>query len=394
MRFSILSGRCEIYTSGHFLRKLKYRVSLLLLVIVLLSFVLPISVNAQGIAISGSFYRHHFRLNPGESLNTPEIYVVVFNHEKNDIRVTLTPQAPPGVEIHLEESDFIIPAGGDNKVEVGVEVGREAVPGEYTLTITAEIQQDGEGIVVVGAAQEQARLTILGESGEVRINTVTCLGEPFPAEIKVCQSQDGERSPCAYSAGGQLKIKLAPGDYGIRATFQDTEVAKQAFSLQADETKQINVIVQTVFIYGFSIVPNYYEESGEISFTKVPYTINNIYQPIKDVSVILIVALDGRLLEEDEIISLPTLDVGSTGGGYNYVPAQEWQNGTYNFKMNLYSQNKLCAESPEEELKITTLQAPTAGIDWILTGIIAGAILLLIVVIFLVAGRRRKRREE
>ncbi len=41
------------------------------------------------------------------------------------------------------------------------------------------------------------------------------------------------------------------------------------------------------------------------------------------------------MLEEDEIISLPTLDMGNTGGSYTYVPAQGWQNGTY-IKMNLY----------------------------------------------------------
>ncbi len=368
----------------------------MLLVIVLLSFVLPTPVNAQGIAISGSFYRQHFMLNPGESLNTPEIYVVVFNHETNDIRVILTPQAPSGVNIYLQESDFIIPSGGNHQIEVGVEVSPEAVPGEYILTITAEIQQDGEGIVVVGAVQQQARLTILGESGEIGINVFTCLGEPFPAVIEICRLQDETRLPCAHGTGGKLETKLAPGDYGIRVIFQNTEVATQQFSLQADDTKFMDVVAQTVFIYGFSVVPSYYEESDEIAFAQVSYTLSNIYQSFTDVSGKLSITRDGKTLEEDEIISLPILDVSSMEGSYNYVPAQRWQNGTYTFKMKLYSQNNLCAESPERELQIGAQQAPTtptATTNWILIGIIGGGILLLLVIIFLVARRRRKRQE-
>ena len=139
---------------GNFITRLRNFVPFILIVIVLLSFALPTPVAAQDIAISGTFYRHHFQLLPGESLSTPDIYVVVFNHDDKDLRIKLIPQAPQGVEIILAESDFLIPPGGQHKVEVGVRLSAEAIPGEYIIAVTAEVHREGEGIVITSAAQQ------------------------------------------------------------------------------------------------------------------------------------------------------------------------------------------------------------------------------------------------
>lgn len=92
-------------------------------------------------------------------------------------------------------------------------------------------------------------------------------------------------------------------------------MVREESSLQADETKDIAVVVHTAFTYGFSAVPNYYEYTGEIAFVNLVYTIKNIYQPLPRIRATLRVSLDSELLEE-EIISLPTLDVGSIEGSY------------------------------------------------------------------------------
>jgi len=374
------------------LRRLSILAPLTLVVIALLSFVLPMPVEAQGIAISGSFYRHHFQLLPGESLSTPDIYVMVFNHYDKDIRVKLTPQTPPGIEILLAESEFSIPAGGQRKVELGVSISPKAVPGEYVIAISADVHPEGgEGIVITGAAEQQAKLSIFGEAGEVHISTITPDGEPFRAELHLYQKLEGQLSPCGYSDTGELETRLVPGDYMVQAFFQETEVAREEFSLRADEKKDITLVAQTVFILGFSVAPNYFEDSGKIAFANIVYTIKNIYQPLKNVTTTLKVALNNELLEEAEIISTPMLNVGSTAGSYKYTPPQGWQSGTYTFRMELYSQDKLYAQSPEKELKVS-VPVPLARINWRLVGAIIGG--LLIIVGIILAIRRRRKKEK
>jgi len=375
--------------TGDIIRRVIRFIILTTVIAGLLGVILPAPVKADGIAMSGSFYRHHFKLVPGESMSTPEIYVVVFNKESEDIKVRLTPESPSEVEIYIGETDFPITAGGQHKVEVGVRVTNQAVPGEYVLTITAEVYTEGEGIMIMGAAQQQARLTIMGEAGTVQVNTVTCLGEPFPAEIDLCRKQEKSASSCAYSLTGELEARLVPGDYVIQAFYQDTEVAQEVFSLQADEMKSITVVAPTVFIYGFSAVPNYYEDSGEVAFVNIVYTMNNIYQPLPNMRAALSVSLDGELLEEDEIIALPTLDIGSTEGNYKYVPTQGWQSGTYTFMLDGYTQGKLCITSPEQKLEVSKKPTPE-GINSAVIGGVVGGVLVLTVVLVMMLRRRRQ----
>ncbi|MFC1934557.1 hypothetical protein ACFLXX_05395, partial [Chloroflexota bacterium] len=122
----------------------------------------------------------------------------------------------------------------------------------------------------------------------------------------------------------------------------------------------------------------------------VVYTIENIYQPIRNIRATLDIAFEGMPFGQDEIISLPTLDVGSMRGSYKYTPTQKWQDGAYTFKVTLYAQDKLCAQSPEQLLEVKRVPATSTGeINWMLWGAVAGGILLLIVIITLVAVRRR-----
>jgi len=363
---------------------------LILIVITLLSFALAVPAEAQGLAISGTFYRQHFQLLPGETLRTPDIYIVVFNHEDKDIRVKLTTQTPPGVEIMLDQSYFPIPPGEQQKVEVGVSTSSEAVPGEYVLAIAAEVQSaEGEGITIAGAAEQRAKLTIIGETGGVHITTVSYEGEPFPAEIHLYQELTDQLSIYGDSGTGEVNVSLAPGDYLVQAFFRDAEVARGAFSLQANEKKDVTLIAQTGFIYGFSVVSNYHQDTGKIAFANIMYTIENIYQPLTNVEAILGVSLDNEPLEEVEIISVPALDLGSTDGSYKYIPSQGWQSGTYAFKLELFSQDKLCAQSPEKELK-GIMPALPAGINWSLVFAAVGG-LLAIVLIILVLLRFKKK---
>lgn len=320
-------------------------------IIALLS-LLPVSpVQAGGMAISGTFSGQHFRLILGENLCTPDIYVVVFNNTDSDMQVKLVSQTPPGVELTLSESeDFQLSSGSQQRIEVGVAVGHEAAPGEYTLTLTAEACAAGEGIKLAAAAQQQAKLTIFGEAASLVISAVTPEGDQFPATLKLFREAEGQSLPCGHSNTGRLETRLVPGDYLAEAYFQDNVVADESFSLAADENKDVTLVARTVFLEGFSVVPHYHNKTGELAFVKMVYTIKNLYQPLKDVKAALKVSLDGQAAGEVELISLPTLDVGRTAGSSNYIPTEGWQDGIYSFKIELYNHGKLYTQSSAQEM--------------------------------------------
>jgi hypothetical protein len=363
--------------------------ALAILIVALLGFAFPIPVKAQGIALSGDFYRQHFELIPGQSLTTPDIYVVVFNHGEQNLRVKLTTHAPLGVELILPTTDFTLPPGENRQLEVGINVGPQVGPGEYDLILTVEAYREGEGIKLTGAAQQQAKLSVIAEAGEVDISTVSPQGEPFPAIIRLYKQIEGQNLPCGYSETGKLQSKLTPGDYLVEAYFEGSKVAQETFSLAVDEKKTIALVPQTVFIEGFAVVRNYYTETGELAFAKIVYTINNMYQPLKDVTAVLKVSLEDKLVDETELISLPTLDVGKTGGaGYNYIPSQGWQHGTYIFKIELYSQGNIYAESQEVQM-LTDPAKVSAPVNWPLIGGIIAGVVIIGVIAYLMVRRRR-----
>lgn len=355
--------------------------ALAILIVALFAFAFPIPVKAQGIALSGNFYLQHFQFIPGQSLTTPDIHVTVFNHSDHDMRVKLTTHAPLGVELILSTMDLTLPLGESQRVEVGISVGPQVAPGEYDLIVTAETLVEGEGIKLTGASQQQAKLTVSGEAGEVNITTVSPQGEPFIATIRLYKQVEEQKLPCGYSQTGELKSKLTPGDYLVEAYFGGSKVAQEAFSLVADETKTITLVPQTVYVEGFSVVRNYYSETGELAFAKIAYTINNTYQPLKDVTAVLKVSIGGKLVEETELISLPTLDVGTTTGSQTYIPSEGWQRGTYNFKIELYAQGELCTQSTEIQM-VTEPAAVATPINWLLiiVAIIGGVVVIGLIV--------------
>ena len=338
------------------MRRLIRYLPIALILATLLGLHSPLLVKAQGVAISGTFYRQNFRLVPGETVSTPDIYVVVFNHDDDDLRISLSSYVSPAAqaEILLSESDFVIPPGGNQKVTVGVRVGDNAIPGDYSISITANVVKESTGISVTGGAQQQAKLSIFGEAGNARINTVTYDVEPFPGEIHLFQLMEEQVMPSGYSHTGDLDIRLVPGDYRVQVLYKGNELAVEEFSLQADETKEITIVARPVSIVGFSAVPNFFQDTGEIAFASINYTIRNLYRPEKNVKAVLNVSLDGALIDEGEIFSLPTLGLEGMTGSYKYVPSQRWQEGYYVFQLQVRSQDTdaSIAESRKASLRL------------------------------------------
>jgi hypothetical protein len=241
------------------------------LLLLLFTFLPTCAVQAQGgIAVSGSFARHHYKMLPGESIDTPHINVVFFNNYSYEITVKLTPRLPDGVKFHLESDEIIIPANSNITIPMGLTVGAGVTPDDYDIGLAADVQPDAEtGIAVVGSAELRTKLSIFGEAGRVKINTVTMTGEPIRATLNLSRKEDNALSPAGYSNTGSLEERLIPGTYVVVAYWEGDEIASDQFELAADEEKEITLNAQTVFINAFTAVPQGDEAGGKMASARL-----------------------------------------------------------------------------------------------------------------------------
>ncbi len=378
-------------------------------------------VQAQGgFAMSGSFYSQKLELPQGTSLRTPDIYVVVFNNSDDDINVKMTTNTPPGVTLVLEEYEFPLTAHSQKKVDVGVDIGMEAVPGDYTIGVTAEpYKTGGTGIQIVGGAGQDADLTITGDYGVVNISTVSPSGVPVPARIVLYRTYSTQENfEIARSETGELDLNVSPGDYFTCAFISGKQLAEENFSVAADETKSVTMAVKTVYFQGFEVVPVTQRDTGEMVMANVVCSINNLLDAFSDVKVNLIVTSDTQQ-ENLNILNMSRLEQSQTEVNYNYIPSDGWQTGVYLFKLELEIGGEVYTASQAKGLTIdetgqagltsvggaieeTTTPAPTttAAADTetvsgssftllILIGAAAGVLVIVIVVILFVRRRMK-----
>ncbi len=380
------------------------RLGILIFIALVLGLVLPATVVlAQGLGLSGNFYKQHYELSPGQTSSDSDVYVVVSNPEKSSVQVKIITDAPAGVTIHLTQDDFLLASGQQQKVNITVEAGDQAIPGDYTLTISAEAVREGTGIKITAGTQQQALLSILGEGGEVTINTVNETGESFPLSLNILEKAGNDLTK-VRSGQGTLVSRLKPGNYMTRALYQEIVLAEQAFSLADKETKKITLTCPTICISDFTLTPN---NSGEkLISLKIGYTIANLQKPQPDVKAVLKVKLDNNDLDEAELTSFSQMDVGSRSGTYNYSPAPGWQQKhKYSFIIELYSKDNLRYTSQQMDLIAGETSAslvkptseeneehPSTPMNWALIGgIIAGVMVIAGLLVLLIIKRRPTR---
>jgi len=375
----------------------------LLLVLTILSWSLPVRA-AGGFAMSGSFYAQEFELPQGSSLKSHDVYVVIFNNTDSDFNVRLTPDTPLEVKLILAEYDFSLKVGQQKKVEIGIEVGQDAIPGEYEISITAEPYVVGAtGIRVVGAASQSAQLTITGEAALVQITAVNPGGEPLPAMIRLFRITEGKSFDIGLSETGSLKATVSPGSYNTSAFVAGQKVAEESFDISANEEREIRLTVKTVYFEGFGIGPNYSKDTGKLAMAKIVYAVNNLLQSFPQAEVRLKVSHDNAPLDEATLVNLSPLEKGKMELSYNYIPAEGWQQGIYRFKLELNMGGEVYTTSLEKELEVTDASGANAGnssnwpvigdilgssFNWLLIAGIFGVVVLLTIIIIVLARRR------
>jgi hypothetical protein len=333
----------------------KRRIILIALAFFLSIVIAPSPVRAQGgIAMSGSFYQQLFQIPQGSSVGGPSIDVVVFNTGSDSIRVKMTTQAPLGVNMSVSTDNFTLAPGGQQQVLVGVEVTKDATPGEYEIGISAEPYADtASGIHLAGAAMQTAKLVVLGDSAMVSIRAQSPEGQPVVAMIRLFRIIGGQNYEVAYSDNGAINLKVAPGNFVAISYIGGQKVAETTFSVAASDNKSIILSGATVYFEDFGVVPNYQSDSGKLAFVQLVYTLRNLYQRVDKAEVILSVSRDGSPAEQASLITLSPLEIGRSGLNYNYTPAGGWKDGTYSFQLQLKLDGVSYTSSPEQQFTVT-----------------------------------------
>ena len=371
---------------------------------------LPCAVQADGgIAISGSFSHQDFHVPQGSKVSGPSIDVVVFNNSSDEIKVKMTSQAPVGVSLSLSQIDLTMAPGSQKQVFVSVAVTKDASPGQYEISVSAESYKNGvSGIQLAGAARQTAKLTVTGESASVTVQAVSPEGSPLVATVRLNRVIAGQSHEVAFTDTGKLEATVAPGDFTSACYIGGREVAQGSFTVATNEKKQVTLSAATVYFEGFGIVPNTQKDTGKMASIHVVYTVRNLYQRVNKGEVILQVNHDGTSLEPLSLAALNPLEMGSVGLNYNYIPSSGWVDGTYDFKLQLNLDNKPYANSSTEHLTVSG-SAPVSGdkspkanggalgggtsggMNLSVIGIICTAIVLVGVLIFLSRRKWGKR---
>ena len=376
------------------LKREAIRLAPLIPLLLLISMFMAAPAQAQGgLAISGSFYRQAFEIPQGSSVSAPSVYVVVFNQGDEEFGIRMTWEVPVGVNINLSHDDFTLQPGDQQEVLIGVEVTQDATPGEYEISVTAEAyKQSAGGIQLLGAAGQSATLMVLGESASVTVQAVSPDGEPVVAVVRLFKVIAGENYEFAYSETGTLEATVSPGSFIASAYVGGEKLAEESFELAADEERTATLTVGTVYFEGFGIVPNYHSETGELAFGEIVYTVRNLYQPVANAEIILLVTRDGASLDEISLATLSPLDIGRVGLSYNYIPSGGWVDGSYGFKLQLNLDGEPYATTLEEQFDVSAggvAGGDDGGISPALIGGIVAAVLVVGGMGYFLVRRRR-----
>jgi len=383
----------KVYSWPAKTKAIAYTALTILFLLLLLGTLPAAPVQAQGgIAISGSFSSQRFEIPQGSSVSGASIYVVVFNQSDAQMGVKIVTESPPGVDINLSSSEFILAPLGQEKVLIGVRVNPDAVPGDYIDGLSVIAQQyvvGDQGISIVGRAGMQASLTISGDAASVSVDTVSPTGDHVYADIRLFKIIGGEMYEFADSHTGTLQTKVSPGAFIVYAYSGGVELASQDFEVAAGDDKSLTLTVKTIYFKSFQIVPATNTETGELGYVQISYTIANVYEPVSNAEVRLIVTRDGVPLDETTMLTMGVLDVGDMGVPYRYTtPPDSWKRGTYGFSLRLYIDGQLYASTTEQTLPVGGAGASRSWM-WIIIAIIGVGLGLLI--LGALALRRRKR---
>ncbi len=301
------------------------------------------------IGLSGSFYALDGLTIPvGGSVNSSDIYVVVYNYGEEPIEAVLNYSAPEGIKVVFQgwENPRLLYPGEHARVSLAIIVNEDVVPGNYTIVVYASERRETEGgVVVVPAAAQDAWIIVSGEYAVLHAYALDPAGRLVEdALLKVYTVVAGNEISVVDSYG-ELHARLVPGDYVVRAYLRGELSAEERVRLDPFEEETVELRLRIVYFEFFAVQPMTGEE-GRLLSAQVHAVVVNLYRTINDSTIVLRVERDGVLVEEKAVQEASILPLGRIEYRFDYVPAGGWESGNYTFAMRVYGLGgRLLAES-------------------------------------------------
>ena len=302
---------------------------------------------SEGFAVSGNFSSYHYKMVPGETISTPDVYVVFFNHYAVDIEVELSPHVTqldgmPSVmgdrlEFIVESSLVTIPAKTHLTVPIGIKLAEDAPAGAYSVGLSAEvIPKAFGGITITGSAELRTQLTIFGEAGDVVLRTFDLFDEPLQATLTMYRVDGALLSPVKTSSNGLITDRVIPGAYFVVGTFKGDEVLEASFQVVENASTRLDLTAQTIFIEHMMVTPVLFESTGLLSRVRIHYTLRNIHTTVEDVRLVLVMHHGEAFLSRIEETTIPFFPETLFEHSFNTLPEDGWVPGTYTFHLEAY----------------------------------------------------------
>lgn len=295
----------------------------------------PQPVVASGFGVSGTFAGHNYKMIAGQTSSVSNVTIIFFNQYDVAIDVRLNTEAPLGVKYLNLQEHYSMAANSQLKIPIMIQLDAFIAPGNYSLNVFAQVlPSPEEGITLLGSAGLQANLEVLGEAGGLDLSIVSVNGNPFPGVIELFRVDEETLVSVALSEG-DIVNQFAAADYLVRGYFESKQVAEILFTLDDQDDLAFELVAQTLVIQRFQVVPSFSQQSELLSTAQIYFELENIYNPVNDVSVVLQVMYQQSPLQDVEVLSASVVNTGSTRSQFTFYPEQGWKAGDYSFELVL-----------------------------------------------------------
>jgi hypothetical protein len=134
---------------------------------------------------------------------------------------------------------------------------------------------------------------------------------------------------------------------------------------------------------GFSVVPDYDQATNTLAYARITYQMNQAWESIADMSLMLTVFHNTEFLEQVPLLTLSQRQTDGQTGELDYIPSTGWQSGEYSFRAELYQGENLVQDTALPKLTVAP-QSTNRIISWKTLGIVIGSTLALGIAIVMV----------
>lgn len=217
----------------------------------------------------------------------------------------------------IEGSDLLTQSRG-YAISVGILVPGDMTPafevGEPVIdnsTLTIPVINTGNYLV-----RPAGEMTLTNQGGEVVHTSAIQMGSVYAGLETMVQVPLPEQTP--------------PGEYLLNLSLLDE--ASGASTNLVDSTV---VVPEPTEPGGVSATVDVEPNADPIAYANVTFVFNNAGNEIPAAEVVLIILRDGELVEEFPLESNLRLPAGETTVDGRYIPANDWETGTYTFQMEV-----------------------------------------------------------